>query len=459
MQKINQNEFLWIEKYRPQTVTDLILPQDTKDKITSWIANDGQIPNMILFSTNPGLGKTSISKAISNDLNADVMFINASKDNGIDVIRNRISNFASSVSFEGNPKIVTLDECLEENEEVLLGHLGEQYPMKLKELEFDKVYDIVSYNMETNTYENDTCVVYSKKQDELYEVELENGSSVKVTSSHPFIVNLENKSIQKSIFGGLIVGDEIVVYMSNNSKIKSIKKIGSGNTVNLTVHRNHTFITKNGIVTHNCDGLSSSAQESFRGFIEEFTQNTRFILTANYSNKIIEPILNRLIVFDFDLLFSKHKQELAKQCYERLQFILENEGVEYAKEDLKPVITQLYPSVRKMINVLQDSVINGKLQVDKTLLDIGDKYDDIIDKIKSKQYDKCRTLVSEIHNPHAFYNYVFKNMNSLFVPESIPSVVVITYQFLNSNTNIRDPEITLAAYCALLMRNAEVKFL
>jgi replication factor C small subunit len=218
-------------------------------------------------------------------------------------------------------------------------------------------------------------------------------------------------------------------------------------------------MSANGIVTHNCDGLSNSAQESFRGFIEEYSQNARFILSANYQNKIIEPILNRLIIFDFDELFAKNVKELAKQCFDRLCFILDNENITYEKEDVKPIVMSLYPSVRKMINTLQQSIVDGVLIIDNTMLEANSIYDEIMMNVKSQQFDKCRGLIGKVHNPHAFYNYVYKNVDRLFKQDSIPTVIMTTYHFLSSNVNARDPEISLAAYCAQIMRNVEIKFL
>lgn len=103
------NTFLLTEKYRPSKVEDCVLPNRIKDNVTEFIAK-GQIPHM-LFSGTAGQGKTTLAQAISNELNADLMFINASKENGIDIIRNKITQFASTVSFDGNLKIVLLDEA------------------------------------------------------------------------------------------------------------------------------------------------------------------------------------------------------------------------------------------------------------------------------------------------------------------------------------------------------------
>lgn len=108
MQKTTDS-FLWVEKFRPTSIQDCILPTSIKKEISAFIS-DGQISNMV-FSGTAGVGKTSAAKAIANELGADVLYINMSNETGIDVVRNQIVQFASTASFEGNLKIVIGDEA------------------------------------------------------------------------------------------------------------------------------------------------------------------------------------------------------------------------------------------------------------------------------------------------------------------------------------------------------------
>lgn len=101
---------LWVEKYRPKSVAGLVLPKDFM-KFFKKIVEDGDIPNLLLSSPTPGTGKTSIAKAIVADLNADYIYLNASSENSIDVIRNQIAGFAQTMSFNQGKKIVILDEA------------------------------------------------------------------------------------------------------------------------------------------------------------------------------------------------------------------------------------------------------------------------------------------------------------------------------------------------------------
>ena len=103
------NEMLWVEKYRPTTIDDAILPSELKTTFQKFVQN-GQSPNLLL-SGSAGCGKTTVAKAMLEQLGCTYMMINGSEESGIDVLRNRIKNFASTVSLEGGRKYVILDEA------------------------------------------------------------------------------------------------------------------------------------------------------------------------------------------------------------------------------------------------------------------------------------------------------------------------------------------------------------
>ena len=102
-------EFLFVEKYRPKTIADCILPQALKDTFQS-IIDGGEIPNM-MFSGSAGVGKTTVARALCNELDIDYMIINGSEDGNIDTLRGKIKQFASTVSLHGGQKVVILDEA------------------------------------------------------------------------------------------------------------------------------------------------------------------------------------------------------------------------------------------------------------------------------------------------------------------------------------------------------------
>jgi len=100
---------LWTEKYRPQTVEDCILPERLKVPFQEYV-NQKQIPNLLLTG-GAGVGKTTIAKAMCNEIGCDYMVINGSDESGIDVFRNKIKNYASSMSLAGGRKVIIIDEA------------------------------------------------------------------------------------------------------------------------------------------------------------------------------------------------------------------------------------------------------------------------------------------------------------------------------------------------------------
>lgn len=160
-------------------------------------------------------------------------------------------------------------------------------------------------------------------------------------------------------------------------KIKSIKKIEKGRVINLTVHKNHTFITENGLTTHNCDGASAQFFDAFKGFIEATAKTTRYILTSNFINKIPDAIQSRFgggMSFDFE---KDEEQEMIKKYLARIKEILQNEdiflkGIKYdgkvAEKGWDPkaiveLIRRKYPDMRSILTTINAFAIEGKEEI------------------------------------------------------------------------------------------------
>ena len=108
----NKTDFLWVERYRPQVIDDCILPDETKKTFKEFVAK-GEIPNLLLAGP-PGIGKTTIAKALCNELGADFYVINGSDEGRfLDTVRNQAKNFASTVSLTGSSKhkVIIIDEA------------------------------------------------------------------------------------------------------------------------------------------------------------------------------------------------------------------------------------------------------------------------------------------------------------------------------------------------------------
>jgi DNA polymerase III delta prime subunit len=120
-------QFLWTEKYRPKTVEDCILPERLKVPFQEYV-NQKQIPNLLLTG-GAGVGKTSVAKAMCNEIGCDYLVINGSDENGVATIRVKIANYASSMSFSGGRKVVIIDEAdyLTPNAQAILRNAIEEF--------------------------------------------------------------------------------------------------------------------------------------------------------------------------------------------------------------------------------------------------------------------------------------------------------------------------------------------
>lgn len=181
---------LWSESYRPKTIDDYVF-RDTaqKKQVESWI-KEGSIPHL-LFSGSAGVGKTTLAKVLLNELGIeefDILEINASRTNSVEDIRDKVINFIQMIPF-GPFKVVLLDECLEENIEVVVLRQGREQLIKIKDV--DDVNDLVkSFNVEKCQIEWKPFKLFDKGIQETLEIEFENGEIVICTPDHKWYVEI-----------------------------------------------------------------------------------------------------------------------------------------------------------------------------------------------------------------------------------------------------------------------------
>jgi DNA polymerase III delta prime subunit len=307
-------DFLWVEKYRPKTIKDTILPKDLKDTFQG-IVDSGEVPNM-LFTGTAGLGKTTVAKALCNELDLDYILVNGSEEGNIETLRGKIKQFASSVSLQGGYKVVILDEA---------DYLNPQ-----------------------------------------------------------------------------------------------------------------------------------STQPALRGFIEEFSNNCRFILTCNFKNRIIEPLHSRCGVYEFNTS-KKQMATLAEGFLGRLGTILNSEGVTYETKDAAEIILKHAPDWRRILNEAQRSGTSGHLVISNRMVGTSSQYNDLLGHLKDKNFKKMRTwVVNNIDvDASAIFRGIYDAMGEKVSPQSIPQLVLILADYQYKNAFVADHELNVVACMTEIMANVE----
>ena len=188
----NQEHTLWVELFRPTTLDGYVGNESVIEKVKLYIES-GDVPHLLLYG-QAGTGKTTLAKIIANNVDADVMYINASDENNVDTVRTKIKSYASTVGFR-KWKIVILDECLEAGTLVTVLRAGAEVKLPIEDL--DESNDLVkSFNIKTNTIEWQPFYLWDKGEQEIWEIELENGEVVKCTEDHKWFVYDDDENVK-----------------------------------------------------------------------------------------------------------------------------------------------------------------------------------------------------------------------------------------------------------------------
>ncbi len=276
----NQENTLWVEKFRPGTLDGYVGNEHIIEKVKLYLKS-GDVPHL-LFYGGAGTGKTTLAKIIANNVDADVMYVNASDENNIETVRTKIKNYASTVGFR-QWKIVILDEA--------------------------------------------------------------------------------------------------------------------------------DYMTPNG-------------QAALRNLMETFSKTTRFILTCNYVEKIIDPIQSRCQVFG---ITPPNKTEVAK----RIVTILNELQVQYDTKDIATTINAGYPDIRRVLNSCQRQVVDGKLVIDDASL-VQDNYMSELleilqaDQKKGDAFKNIRQLIanSKVQDFTSLHKFLFDEIDN-YAKGHLASVILI----------------------------------
>ena len=289
---------LWVEKYRPDTLDGYVGNEHIIEKVKIYIENE-DVPHLLLYG-QAGTGKTTLAKIITNQIDCDVMYVNASDENSVDAVRDKIRGFASSVGFR-KWKVIILDES---------------------------------------------------------------------------------------------------------------------------------------------DYLTPNAQAALRNLMETFSKTTRFILTCNYVEKIIDPIQSRCQTFS---ITPPSKSEVAI----RLKDILDTETVTYERSDLAVLVNSGYPDIRRVLNAAQRQVVGGTMKIDKTSTIQANYMEDVKTELMSKDdvkttFTKVRKIIadSKVKDFTPFYRFLYDEVDT-YGGGKVGNTILKIAEAQYKDTSVVDKEINV----------------
>lgn len=212
------------------------------------------------------------------------------------------------------------------------------------------------------------------------------------------------------------------------------------------------------VILDEADYLSASAQPALRAFIEEFASNCRFILTANYANRIIDPLKSRCAVIDFSM--NKEEKQASILAFNKMiKQILENENIIFNKKDLAEVVMKYFPDFRKTINEIQRFSHTGELKI-SALSGVSDEsIKQVMKFVKEKKFGEYRKWVAQNLDIDfsMLIRSLYERMNEFVESSDIPEFVLILSEYDYKRSFVIDVEILTTALLTQIMASITLK--
>ena len=213
------------------------------------------------------------------------------------------------------------------------------------------------------------------------------------------------------------------------------------------------------VILDEADYLNAqSTQPALRGFIEEFSNNCRFILTCNFKNRIIEPLHSRCSIYEFNIP-NTEKPKVAAKFFSRVIHVLDTENVKYDQKVVASVVEKHFPDFRRTLNELQRYSVSGSID-SGILVNLGEtNIKNLISALKEKDFKLMRKWVVDNIDlePTALFRKIYDNMYEYIQPKSIPQCVIILADYQYKNAFVADHELNVVACMIELMANVEWK--
>jgi len=213
------------------------------------------------------------------------------------------------------------------------------------------------------------------------------------------------------------------------------------------------------VILDEADGLNAqSFQPALRGFLEEFSDNCRFILTANFKNRIIQPLHSRCGVYEFNTS-RKMMAELCQTFFARSVEILKEEGISLDKVQmtaLAALITKHAPDWRRVLMELQRATVSGELSIG-SLNSVETSYEKLFEVLKAKDFKKMRTWVATNMDvdTSTIFRAIYDSMYDRINTASIPQLVLILADYQYKDAFVADHELNTVACMTEIMANVE----